>query len=245
MKDLFSEASDKYAKFRPSYPPELITFLVSQVHETKHVWDCATGNGQLALPLSKHFDRVSATDISQQQMAQAPQRINISYSVQPAEKTDFPDSSFDLVTVGQAVHWFNFNAFYHEVKRTLKPNGLLAIIGYAFPQFPTNIQEIVDHLYKDVVGPFWDKERRFVDEHYKTIPFPFAELPTPEFSHTVEWDFDHLEGYVSTWSATKNYIKSLGQNPFDIVKYDLKDALKTQESFQVSFPILIRLGRLH
>lgn len=244
MKDLFSEASNKYARYRPSYPNELIAFLVSQVHETKHVWDCATGNGQLALPLSEHFDAVLATDISQQQMAQAAKKENINYSIQSAEKTDFPNDYFDLITVGQAVHWFNFEEFYKEVRRTLKPGGLLAIIGYAFPRFPIKAQEIIDHLYTNVVGPFWDKERRFVDEHYKTIPFPFTELPTPEFGHTTMWDFDHLEGYISTWSATKNYIKSLGQNPFNIVKSDLKDALKTQESFQVTFPILLRLGKI-
>lgn len=244
MKDLFSEASDNYARFRPSYPDDLITFLVSEAQNFERVWDCATGNGQLAMPLSKHFKKVYATDISQQQMAQAPQKENIAYSLQSAEKTDFPDGFFDLITVGQAVHWFNFDAFYDEVKRTLKPNGLLAIIGYAFPQFPSEIQGIMNHLYRNVVGSFWDEERRFVDGHYQTIPFPFMELPTPKFSYSQQWDFEHLEGYISTWSATKKYIKSLNQNPFDAIKFDLKDVLKTRDSFQAVFPILLRLGKL-
>src|SRR4030095_11116914 len=130
MKDNFATQSDQYVKFRPTYPDELYQFLLPLVKTKDAAWDCGTGNGQVAQELSKHFKKVYATDISEKQIKNAIQRENIFYKVESAERTSFPDKSFDLITVAQAIHWFDFGAFYKEVERTIKPNGVLAVIGY-------------------------------------------------------------------------------------------------------------------
>ena len=244
MKDNFSTRADKYAQFRPTYPEGLFDHLFSLSPAKGSAWDCGTGNGQIAQRLAAHFHHVRATDISRQQLDNAVRLPNIHYSVQPAEKTDFPDHSFDLITVAQAIHWFDFDAFYGEASRTLKPGGILAIIGYNLPRFNAAVDAVIADFYRNVVGPYWDKERRYIDENYKTIPFPYAELPAPAFTIDVQWSFDHLIGYVETWSAVKHYQKEKGEDPVRLVAPLLKTAWGEAGSLPGHFPILLRLARV-
>ena len=97
--------------------------------DKKTAWDCGTGNGQVAVKLSQYFNEVYATDLSSAQIENADKK-NIFYSVENAEETLFPDNKFDLITVAQAIHWFDFENFYNEVERNLKPGGIIAVIGY-------------------------------------------------------------------------------------------------------------------
>src|SRR5690554_5312132 len=149
MKDNFSHNSSNYSRFRPNYPEPLFQFLKTQVRGFDKVWDCGTGSGQVALPLSAIFSSVYATDISTSQIANAPQRKNIYYSVQQAEKTNFEPEIFDLITVGQAIHWFDFDKFYAEVYRTMKSDGLLAIMGYGLLKTNSEAQKIILDLYQN------------------------------------------------------------------------------------------------
>lgn len=176
MKDNFSTQSAEYAIYRPTYPQELFDFLFSLVNQKESAWDCATGNGQVARVLAQHFAGVYATDISEKQLSQALKLPNVVYSVESSEKANVPDVSFDLITVAQAIHWFNFDAFYSEVKRTLKPNGLLAVIGYGVMVIDKKVDQVVHKLYEDILGKYWDSERIYIEEGYKTIPFPFDEI---------------------------------------------------------------------
>lgn len=245
MKDNFSTASDNYARYRPAYPDSLFAYLQTLLTGNENAWDCATGNGQAAQKLSPLFNQVYATDISAAQLAQAVQLPNIRYSVQPAEKTSFPGAFFDLVMVAQAVHWFRFDAYYAEVARTAKPDALLCITGYGKLTISQELDNVIDRLYTGIVGSYWDKERRYVDEGYQTIPFPFAEISSPPFSITYQWSLAHLVGYLETWSAVKHYQKLKDSNPVDLIREDLQrhwgdDALKT-----VCFPLLLRVGKIH
>lgn len=241
MKDNFSSKSSSYARFRPNYPKEVFEFLKG-LQNSGTAWDCGTGNGQFAGEVSKYFDNVHATDISAQQLEYAVKRENIEYSIQPAEKTDFPDNYFDLITVAQAIHWFNFKAFYKEVNRVLKPNGILAVIGYSLLKSNPESDGVIFKLYNDIIGPYWDEERRYLDEQYKTIPFPFQKIETPQFEQTYQWTIDHLIGYLKTWSAVKHYEKAKGQNPVDLIKNELEAAFGSEN--KVIFPILFRIGKL-
>jgi hypothetical protein len=244
MKDNFSTRSEQYAQFRPTYPGELFDYLLSIVPFTDSAWDCGTGNGQVARQLAHSFSTVHATDISRQQIDKAEARPNIEYSIQPAERTSFPDNSFDLITVAQAIHWFDFDAFYKEVRRTAKDQAILAIIGYNLVQITPAIDEVIAHFYKNIVGPYWDKERKYVDEGYQTIPFPFEEIKAPSFKNEFEWTPDHLIGYIGTWSAVKHYEKKNGQDPVDLVREPLLQAWGDDATKPVDFPILLRVARI-
>src|SRR5258705_2912822 len=190
MKDNFSRQADIYAKYRPAYPQELFDFLFRHINHKMSAWDCATGNGQTAKVLAKHFDKVFATDISPKQIDTAEQCPNIYYSVQPAEKTDFSDNSFDLVTVSQALHWFATDEYYSEVKRVSKPNSVFVAWSYSLLSVSPVIDDLVRSYYANVVGPYWDAERKYVDEEYRTIPFPFKEIMTPAFSMDYYWTIE-------------------------------------------------------
>lgn len=241
MKDNFSTQSDLYARFRPTYPAELFLYLKNLVPGTKNAWDCGTGNGQVAAALANIFNRVEGTDISEQQLKNSVRRPNIYYSRQPAEKTNFSEAHFDLVTVAQAIHWFDFERFYREVKRTLKPQGIFAVLGYGLLRSNEATNRVIDHFYEEIVGPYWDEERKYLDEEYQSIPFPFEELNPPHFTLEAEWEFEHLIGYLKTWSGVKHYEKALLENPVDMVYEELKQSFGDRR--KVNFPILFRVGK--
>ena len=245
MKDNFSRQADIYAKYRPGYPPELFDFILSSVKERNNAWDCATGNGQTAKELAPYFSKVFATDISARQLEQATVAPNIIYSVQPAEETNFPDHRFDLVTISQALHWLQFDAFYKEVKRVTKPGGWIAAWMYSMPEISPVIDEwLVVHFYKDTVGSYWDYERKYVDDNYATIPFPFDEISCPPFHIHFEWTLQELEGYINTWSALQKFISKNGFNPVgDFMKKI--EPLWEGERMPVSFPVSMRMGQVN
>ncbi|HEY9048358.1 MAG TPA: class I SAM-dependent methyltransferase [Ohtaekwangia sp.] len=244
MKDFFSGHSKIYAAFRPDYPEAIYEYILQYVKHTDIAWDCATGNGQVAHALAKHFTRVEATDISQQQLDNAAQASNIRYSVSPAERTSFADHQFDLITVAQALHWFDRDKFYQEVKRVGKPGGVLAIWGYALLYIEPVIDAIIMNFYTNTVGPFWDDARRLVEQEYKTVSFPFKEIDSPKFSIDVGWTLEHLSGYLESWSATQKYIQKHHQNPVTAVVETLRKHWPAGESKKVSFPVFCRIGIL-
>lgn len=243
VKDNFSTDSDKYSRFRPVYPASIFHYIDNLVKTKDRAWDCGTGNGQVAVELSRIFSKVEATDISENQLKNAVVSPKITYTLQPAERTNFPNDHFDLVTVAQAVHWFNFFEFYKEVKKCLKPGGIIFIIGYGLMKSNPATDRIITYFYEKVIGPYWDPERHYLDEGYKNIPFPFEELAAPEFVLEVEWKVEHLIGYLNTWSAVKHYIKKEGINPVNFIAEDLQKSFG--EKGKIRFPILKRVGRVN
>lgn len=243
-KDNFSSQSDQYAKYRPTYPAEFFNYLNSIIPRKQNAWDCGTGNGQVAYELAKIFDNVFATDISQSQIDNALQADNISYSVQPAESTHFNNNLFDLVIVAQAIHWFDFDRFYAEARRTAKEHALFCVIGYGRIQISETIDALITNFYTSVIGKYWDKERRYVDEDYKTIPFPFDEIQTPRFQNRHQWSLEHLIGYLNTWSAVKHFIKKNGYNPVEQLRPEIELYWGNAAEKEVVFPLLLRVGKV-
>jgi len=242
MKDNFSDNTGNYARFRPRYPQELIDHLLTFVPDIRAAWDCGTGNGQLAGMLAPFFKEIYATDISMEQMREGDRSPNIWYSIQPAEKASFNDNQFDLITIAQAIHWFQFKDFYREAKRTLVDGGIIAVIGYGLIQTTGPLQKIIDHFYRNTIGPYWDAERRYIDEGYQTIPFPFHEIPMPVFRMEYEWTSAQLTGYLNTWSAVKHYIKQTGKNPVASIEDAIIQCFQNAETLSFSFPLLLRVG---
>ena len=241
--DFFSGHSKLYATFRPTYPAELYQFIFEHVKEFSTAWDCATGNGQVAQHLSHRFIKVYATDISPQQLDHAIKADNIIYSVQSAENTNFHNQSFDLITVGQALHWFDLEKFYTEVRRVAKPDSLLAVWGYALCTVSPEIDKHFLHFYHQLVGPHRDSARKMVEEEYRTIPFPFQEIKPPAFTIRVRWTLEQFLGYLSTWSATQKYIKSNGHDPVPSVMEKIKHHWGVERT--VTFPVFLIPGTIN
>lgn len=240
MKDRFSDQARQYAAFRPHYPNELYDFIFHQVKSFELAWDAGTGNGQAAQVLAARFRKVLATDISAKQLEQAVKKENIVYEV-ASHTTQLVDQSVDLVTVAQAIHWFNRPAFYAEVKRVLKPGGIVAVWVYGLLRISPAIDPLIDDLYTRVVGPYWDPERKLIDDELKSMEFPFEEVTAPPFSMQFEWKLGQLEGYLNTWSATQKFVRENSVNPVDELVRAVAGKLSQQE-FPVKFPLFLRLG---
>lgn len=242
--DNFSKQADLYAKYRPSYPKALYDFILTHMNEREAAWDCGTGSGQVAAYLASYFGVVYASDISPQQLNYAAKKKSIEYAVMPAEQTDYASESFDLITVAQAIHWFNFDRFYKEVNRTAKNNALLAVIGYGMLRINEGIDPLLDECYRYAFGTYFSESRHYIEEQYQTIPFPFEEIESPLFSISYKWSLTDLEGVFNSWSAIQKFKEEAGVNPAD----DFIDRLKNEAGWEsnkqkeVTFPIFMRLG---
>lgn len=243
-KDNFTNQADKYAKYRPAYPEALYDFLFSPVDSSEAAWDCGTGNGQVAVALSYFFGKVYATDISQKQIENATQRPNIIYRVESAENNSFADESFGLITVAQAIHWFDFDSFYKEVNRTARDKAIFAVIGYGLVRVDDPVNAILDKFYYETIGPFWDKERKYVDENYTTIPFPFNEIKAPSLKNIFDWTLDEFVGYLDTWSAVQHYIKAKNADPVIMIRKELEAIWPPATTRNIQFPILLRVAQI-
>ncbi len=206
IKDLFSAHSMSYAQYRPHYPAALFAYLASLTHAHDRAWDCACGNGQAAIMLAEHYVHVFATDISAQQIEHAEQHQKIKYYVASAYNSQLPNNSIDLVTVAQAFHWFDASLFAREVKRVAKANAVLAIWCYDLLTITDALDQAINFLYHDVLGPYWDPERKMVETNYEGVSLPFDALPCPDFVMSLDWSLEHLIGYIKTWSALQKYL---------------------------------------
>jgi ubiquinone/menaquinone biosynthesis C-methylase UbiE len=216
FQDHFSEVANRYADFRPHYPPALFDYLATLAPRSSLVWDCACGNGQATLDLAQRFDQVIATDASREQIASAIPHLNVEYRVAPAEQSGLSDGSVGLVTVAQALHWFDLELFYAEVRRVLRPGGVLAAWAYGINEVEgDSVNQLVRDFYANILGPYWPPERKLVEEGYRTIPLPFVEIAPPSFRMEARWTLDQLLGYFSTWSAANSFIKATGRNPLE------------------------------
>ncbi|ALI98458.1 class I SAM-dependent methyltransferase [Rufibacter tibetensis] len=243
-KDNFSTQASLYKKFRPTYPDALYQHLRSLVSTPALAWDCGTGNGQVAVELAKLFTHVHATDISEKQLAQAPPSDRITYHLLPAERTTFTDNSFDLITVGQAVHWFDFDTFFAEVARVAKPDAVIAIWGYGLLSISPEVDPLILDFYTQTVGPYWDFERSYIDGAYTTIPFPFEEAPAFTGAITTHWSLSELEGYLNSWSSVQAYIRQKEENPVVLLMQKMKEVWPEEKQKEVCFPIFSRIGRV-
>ncbi len=244
MSDYFSAVAADYAKSRPTYPPALFAWLAEATPVRDLAWDAGAGSGQASVALSEHFQQVVATDISAEQLKAAPSRANISYHV--GEMSDLPDASADLVTVAQALHWFELDTFYAEVRRVLKPGGLLAVWTYnvltVADQPAINIE--LNHFYDDIVGPYWPPDRRHVENGYAELAFPFAQIVTPRFAMQAEWSLDQLLGYLKSWSATARMQKATGINPVDDLTGSIRQAWGDPAIARtILWPLTVKAGR--
>jgi SAM-dependent methyltransferase len=245
FKDHFSKHAADYAKFRPRYPNELFAYLASISPSRQRAWDCATGNGQAAIALAAQFDIVIATDASTKQIENAPADQRVEYRVAAAEESGLESDSIDLITVAQALHWFDLSKFWAEAKRVLKPQGVLACWSYNVVSVAPEIDRITDRFYRKTVGPFWPPERAIVEAGYRTIDFPFHEIVPPLFRMETRWTLDQLLGYLRTWSATQKFIAANNFDPVGRLENELAEIWQPRDAARtIAWPLSLRVGRV-
>ena len=243
FEDHFSKHSEQYAQYRPHYPDEIYAYLASIAPGYSRAWDCGTGNGQAAIGLAKYFDKVHATDASSEQISRAYPDDKVDYRVEPAEHVSLDTSSTDLITVAVAIHWFDFDEFYREVKRVLKPDGILAAWTYNLPEISQEIDPLVKQYYSEILSGFWPERIHYLAEGYKTIPFPFEEIIPPSFVMEINWSLNQFAGFLDSWSATQRYKAQKGQHPLEMIWPELIAAWGDDEPRLIRWPLHFRIGR--
>jgi SAM-dependent methyltransferase len=201
----FSQRSASYATARPRYPEALHAWIAAQCPRRETAWDCATGNGQAATGLAKYFTRVCATDLSEEQIAHAIPHPAVQYACGSAEDSGFGDDAFDLVTVAEALHWFDYARFWPEVSRVLRPGGLFCAFGYAWYTSTPRVDELLTEPLREALEPFWSPRIRILLNGYvdADIHFPYARIAAPELAMTMDWSLRELIAFAETWSAFK------------------------------------------
>lgn len=245
FKDNFSTQSEIYARYRPQYPKELFQYLSTLTPEHQIAWDCGTGNGQAAIGLVDYYALVLATDPSAEQIKHAFPHPNIQYSVASGESFSIADHSIDLITIANALHWFNLDVFYGNVRKVLKRNGILAAWAYGIPHVNDAIDSIIKQFHDGPLGEFWVHENRLVENEYRDLPFPFLLIPSPEFHSYKEFDLDEFLMYLNTWSATQKYISTYGSNPTVQLRNELLKYWKDPASKrQIQWKLILKIGKL-
>jgi len=210
----------------------------------ERAWDCGTGNGQAAVGIAPYFDHVVATDPSGDQLRNAFRHENVEYVQARGEESALVSGSVDLVTVAQAVHWFDVESFFDEVMRVLKRDGVCAVWCYTHTQISPAVDAIVYDFYYNVVGPYWHRERALVDDRYHSLVFPLEEIEPPPFKIQLDWSFDDLVGYLGTWSPVRRYIEANGMDPIEEIRAPLAKAWGDRAEIKhVVLPISMRIGR--
>ena len=246
FRDYFSGHANDYARYRPGYPAVLYEFLASLAPSHELAWDCGTGSGQAAVGLADYFRHVIATDASQEQINHARPHTGVEYRAEPAENTTIQAKSVDLVTVGVAVHWFDFDPFYAEVRRIAKSAAVIAVWTYHYPVISPAVDQVIDGYNGKILAGYWPERIHYLTEHYATLPFPFEPIPSPEFQMESHWDLSDLIGFVSSWSATRRYLAKNGANALEGVWTDLEKAWGDRnERKWISWPIYLRAGRIN
>jgi ubiquinone/menaquinone biosynthesis C-methylase UbiE len=221
FQDYFSGVSANYARFRPAYPAGLFELIARSAPAHIRAWDCATGSGQAAVGLSPHFREVIATDASPQQIDQAAPIPNVTYRVASAESSGLASASVDAVTVAQALHWFDRDRFYAEVRRVATPRAVLAAWSYAGRwSFTPRIDTVTDKMHRlflDYWPPIYTDLIEYMlhfdqpecqAQYFRALGFPFAALPVSEFQLVVQWNLDELIGGLATSSAAQRCLAS-------------------------------------
>jgi SAM-dependent methyltransferase len=242
FKDHFSGQSTSYQRYRPDYPPALFEWLASVAPGRRLAIDVATGNGQAGVGLAGHFDHVVATEPSTAQLAEARAHPRVDYKNESAESISTAAGSADLLTAAQAAHWFDWPRFVAEAGRVLRKGGVLAIWSYGNCLVTPEIDRLVADFSRDVVGPYWPRERRHVDEGYRDLALPFPPLAAPAFEMRARWNVAAMLGYLDTWSAVRRCRSRTGRDPLALLDEPLRSAWGTG-SRDIRWPLTLKTGR--
>jgi SAM-dependent methyltransferase len=241
----FREGGAAYALRRPTYPSSLTQALADLVSSRGLAVDVGCGTGQLSVALAEHFDRVIATDVSDDQIKHAETRANLEYRAEPAEKMSVASDSADLIVTAQAAHWFDLDRFYAEARRIAKEGAAIALISYGVPSLDSEVDPVFQNFYWNDLHRYWPPERKHVENGYASLHFPFDPIEFPATLMQRGWNLSQLLGYIETWSAVKQATESGNAELLASFRSALTEAWADPETVRVvRWPIAVRAAYL-
>lgn len=245
MRSFDGRSSGIYSRARPTYPAELYYWLSHQVKSSGVVWDAACGTGQASIDLAAYFDKVEASDISESQIAEATPHRKVHYQVFPSEKTNYPDHYFDAVCIGHALHWFDLDLFWQELKRVLKPGGLLVCWGYNWLTVGEQEDLVISEHVLSHLSSYWPVQSRLLWNQYRDIQFPFEPIDVPKFDLYCNWSVSQTMDFIRSWTAAQLRIQDEGDDFLvqanTVLRSVWSDPLHKK---QIHLPFFVRAGRM-
>jgi len=233
----FGLTADDYAKYRAGFPDAFFerVFADGYVKPNASLLDLGTGTGTLARGFAGRGCRVTGADRSEQMIQQAKelslaQGLDVDFRVAAAEETGLPDSSFDIVTAGQCWHWFDRPRAAGDVKRILKPNGMVIIAHFDWLPLKDNIVDLTEKLVLKF-NPDWEK----FAGGFGMYPQWLRDLGEAGFENIVTFSFDMDAPYTAdAWRgrmrASSGVAASLSVE--DVSRFDSELKQLLEEKFQ-------------
>jgi hypothetical protein len=241
----FSPLAERYAASRPTYPAELYDWLATECARHALAWDCGTGSGQAARDLAARFERVVGTDPSGEQLRFAPRHPRIEWRVARAEASGLEAQSVDLISAAAAAHWFEPAAFGAEVRRVAaRPSALLAVWTYHVGIAEPPVDELLRHLYWDILQPYFASGARLVDERYATLTLPGSPVAAPHFTLKASWGKEQFVGYLESWSGFDAYRRRHGDELLDATRAEIDRIWAGHSTLELRWPIFLRAQRI-
>lgn len=222
--DHFSSVASSYAQARPTYPPALFDWLASHCPVRELAWDCGAGSGQASIELAVRFARVIAIDASAAQIERATRHPRVEYRVATAERSGLDAHCADLIVVAQALHWFDLDRFWPEVRRVARRGALFAAWTYGALRVDGDAADALVQSFRGEAAPWWPEERRHVENGYRELPFPFVRVEAPVFTVEAAWSVDRLLAYLRSWSSVVRMREALGADPVARIEARLRAA---------------------
>jgi SAM-dependent methyltransferase len=197
----FSSRVENYVRYRPGYPPEILDVLKTDCGLTADsiIADVGCGTGFLARIFLDYGNRVFGIEPNRE-MREAGERFlhdcpKFMSLPGTAEGTGLPDDSVNLVTAGQAAHWFDRERARREFQRILKPGGWTVLVWNDRATDSTTFLREYEQLLQ-TYGTDYHEVRRVDMDMASGVASFFAPNPilTKTFANRQEFDFEGLQG---------------------------------------------------
>lgn len=219
-----------YAKYRPTPPhafvEKALDFLKTKLTSNLRLGvDIGCGPGTSTAVLAPHFEHMRGYDISVSQIREAKVNNkfpNVSFIVAAAENIPEGKESVDLITVMEAVHWFDLKAFYKEVTRVLVPNGVLAIYGYRIPTPVSKNQARMDSIienevYMAVTKLYGSPKAMLCQEMYRDVPPIFEDHVRYSMEDVKRTTVADYGNFFRTLSSYQRFLKKSPTEAEDLI----------------------------
>ena len=232
----FGKTAQDYAQHRAGFPAtffERLTAFEIGLSE-QNIVDLGTGTGTLARQFASQGCHVTGIDTADPLLEQARRlaaeaALSIEYRVAKAEATGLPASSFDVVTAGQCWHWFDRSTAAREVRRILRPNGLLVIAHFDWLPLKENVVDLTEKLILKH-NPEWNMSGGcgiYAQWLKDVAEVGFTEIES--FSYDVSVSYTH-ESWRGRIRASAGVSASLPPEKVAIFDAELQERLQAQFS---------------
>ena len=244
----WGKTSDDYSLYRSGMPDSYFRKLIEHGigEEKQKILDLGTGTGNLAREFSRSGSIVAGIDISEEQILMAKklmheQDLNIDFQVSSADSLPFNDDSFDCATANQCFLYFDTNKALAEIKRVLKPNGLLMLSHFSWwPRIDTVARESEKLVLK--YNPNWGAA------DYDGVTQPYYKLSKLGLTQRSMFFYDVRVPFTKeSWRGRIRECRGIGASltedevkKFDKEHQELLDSI-TDDSFSILHRIDIQI----